>query len=60
MRDLSRASGMSLAGLYHYVESKERMLYLIQKHTFSTILEQLKARLEGVVRSGCASSGNHS
>src|ERR1700704_1030633 len=49
MRDLSRASAMSLAGLYHYVESKERILYLIQKHTFSTILEQLKARLEGVV-----------
>jgi AcrR family transcriptional regulator len=48
MRDLSRASGMSLAGLYHYVESKERMLYLIQKHTFLTILEQLKARLQGV------------
>ena len=46
MRDLSRASGMSLAGLYHYVASKERMLYLIQKHTFSTILGQLKARLE--------------
>ena len=48
MRDLSRATGMSLAGLYHYFESKERLLYLIQKHTFTTIVEQLKARLEGV------------
>ena len=48
MRDLSRASGISLAGLYHYVESKERMLYLIQKHTFAAILEQLNARLEAV------------
>src|ERR1700745_1047483 len=47
MRDLSRASGMSLAGLYHYFGSKERLLYLIQKHTFTTILEKLKARLEG-------------
>src|SRR5260221_8729585 len=45
MRDLSRASGMSLAGLYHYFGSKERLLYLIQKHTFTTILENLKARL---------------
>src|SRR5439155_792715 len=36
MRDLSRASGMSLAGMYHYFESKEKLLYLIQKHTFST------------------------
>jgi len=48
MRDLSRASGMSLAGLYYYFESKERLLFLIQKHTFTTIVERLKARLEGV------------
>ena len=48
MRDLSRASGMSLAGLYYYFESKERLLYLIQKHTFTTILERLKDRLETV------------
>src|SRR2546425_1079099 len=47
MRDLSRASGMSLAGLYHYFGSKERLLYLIQKHTFTTILEKLKRRLDG-------------
>jgi AcrR family transcriptional regulator len=48
MRDLSRASGMSLAGLYYYFESKERLLYLIQRHTFTTIVQRLKARLEGV------------
>jgi AcrR family transcriptional regulator len=48
MRDLSRASGMSLAGLYYYFESKERLLFLIQKHAFSTIVERLKARLESV------------
>ena len=45
MRDLSRATGMSLAGMYHYFGSKERLLYLIQKHTFSTILSQLRDRL---------------
>lgn len=45
MRDLSRASGMSLAGLYHYFESKEELLYLIQKHTFSSIIENLRGRL---------------
>ena len=48
MRDLSRQSGMSLAGLYYYFESKERLLYLIQKHTFTTIVQRLKARLETV------------
>lgn len=45
MRDLSRASGMSLAGLYHYCESKEELLYLIQKHTFRSIIENLRERL---------------
>ena len=48
MRDLSRESGMSLAGLYYYFGSKERLLYLIQRHTFGTIVQRLKARLEGV------------
>ncbi len=48
MRDLSRATGISLAGLYHYFESKERLLFLVQKHTFTTIVQQLKARLEDV------------
>jgi AcrR family transcriptional regulator len=46
MRELSRASGMSLAGLYYYFESKERLLFLIQKHTFTTIVQRLKTRLE--------------
>ena len=46
MRDLSRATGMSLAGLYHYFESKEELLYLIQKHTFNTIIETLRGKLE--------------
>ena len=45
MRDLSRATGMSLAGMYHYFGSKERLLYLIQKHTFSTVLSRLRDRL---------------
>jgi len=48
MRDLSRATGMSLAGLYYYFESKEKLLYLIQKHTFMTIVERLRERLEEV------------
>lgn len=49
MRDLSRASGMSLAGLYYYFESKEKLLYLIQRHTFTTIVERLRRRLDGVL-----------
>ncbi len=39
IRDIARATGMSLAGLYYYVSSKEQLLYLIQRHAFETILE---------------------
>jgi AcrR family transcriptional regulator len=45
MRDLSRLSGMSLAGLYYYFDSKEKLLYEIQKHTFRTIIDRLRHRL---------------
>jgi AcrR family transcriptional regulator len=45
MRDLSRLSGISLAGLYYYFESKEKLLYFIQQHTFTTIVERLRERL---------------
>src|SRR5216117_479905 len=45
MRDLSRASGISLAGLYHYFESKEKLLYLIQRTTFRTIIDHVRERL---------------
>ncbi len=48
MRDLSRASGVSLSGLYYYFKSKEELLYLIQKDTFATIVTRLRQRLEGV------------
>jgi AcrR family transcriptional regulator len=48
MRDLSRATGLSLAGLYYYFESKEKLLYLIQKHYFTTVMEQLGERLKEV------------
>ena len=48
MRDLSRASGVSLSGLYYYFESKEKLLYLIQKDTFTTIVAGLRERLQEV------------
>jgi len=45
MRDIARATGMSLAGMYHYFGNKERLLYLIQQDSFSTILSRLQERL---------------
>ena len=48
MRDLSRVTGLSLAGLYYYFESKEELLYLIQKHYFTVVVERLQKRLESM------------
>ena len=45
MRDLSRACGISLAGLYYYFDSKERMLYLIEKELFEQVMESLDQKL---------------
>jgi len=45
MRDISRATGVSLAGLYHYCKSKEELLFLIQDHCFGRVLERLEERI---------------
>jgi len=45
MRDISRATGVSLAGLYHYCKSKEELLFLIQDNCFGRVLERLEERL---------------
>src|SRR3989442_10751138 len=47
MRDISRATGVSLAGLYHYCKSKEELLFLIQDHCFGRVLERLELRIKG-------------
>lgn len=47
IRDISRRSRVSLAGLYYYVESKEELLYLIQKHCFTTLLARQEEELAG-------------
>jgi AcrR family transcriptional regulator len=48
MRDISRETNVSLAGLYHYCKSKEELLFLIQDNCFGRVLETLEQRLEGV------------
>ena len=45
MRDIARATNVSLAGLYHYCRSKEELLFLIQDNCFGRVLERLEERL---------------
>jgi AcrR family transcriptional regulator len=46
MRDISRETQVSLAGLYHYCKSKEELLFLIQDNCFGRVLERLQERLQ--------------
>jgi len=45
MRDLAKASGMSLAGMYYYVRGKEELLALIQERCFDAVMEGARAPL---------------
>ncbi|MBM4117895.1 TetR/AcrR family transcriptional regulator [bacterium] len=38
IRDVSRRTGYSLAGMYYYFENKEDLLYQIQHRTFASLL----------------------
>jgi len=48
MRAVAKAAGVSLAGLYHYFDSKEKMLFLIQFRTFGSLLNNLREKLHGI------------
>ncbi|MCC7291180.1 MAG: TetR family transcriptional regulator [Phycisphaerales bacterium] len=48
MRAVAKTAGTSLAGMYHYFDSKERMLFLIQFRTFNALLAGLRERLHDV------------
>jgi len=49
MRRLASEAQLSLSGVYHYVASKEELLYWIQLNTFDSLLKGLRTSLEGVV-----------
>jgi AcrR family transcriptional regulator len=52
MRDLAKATNRSPATLYNYVDSKEDLLYLIQRDAFDEMLASAHAALEGVTDAG--------
>jgi TetR/AcrR family transcriptional regulator len=40
IRDVARETGLSLAGMYYYFQSKEDLLFKIQHRTFASLLEE--------------------
>jgi len=48
IRDIARATKMSLSGLYYYFKSKDELLFLIQDYCFSTVIDDCRRLLAGV------------
>jgi len=48
IRDIARATEMSLSGLYYYFRSKDELLFLIQDYCFSTVIDDCHKLIEGV------------
>lgn len=46
MRDLAETTGHSLSGLYHYLDSKDELLFKINERGFTSLLETAKNILE--------------
>jgi len=44
-REIARAAGLSLAGLYHYVGEKDELLFLVLGHWLDRLLENLDRSL---------------
>jgi len=69
MRRIAVESGISLAGIYHYCEAKEKLLYYIQFHTFDSLRRGLedctanvadpRQRLAAAVRNHVRHFGEH-
>jgi TetR/AcrR family transcriptional regulator, cholesterol catabolism regulator len=47
VRDLSRATGRSLSGLYYYFRTKEELLFQIQHHCYGTLLASAREAIAG-------------
>ena len=46
IRDIARATRVSLSGLYYYFQSKEELLFLIQDHALEKLVASLERLLE--------------
>jgi TetR/AcrR family transcriptional regulator, cholesterol catabolism regulator len=49
VRMITKATGISLASLYYYFQSKEELLFLIQFYTFDTLVNNLKVNLAQLI-----------
>ena len=49
IRDVAKAAGMSVPGLYYYCESKDELLFGVCYHSFDVLLRNLHCSLKDIV-----------
>ena len=49
IRDVAKAAGMSVAGLYYYCKSKDELLFGVCYHSFDVLLRNLHRSLKDIV-----------
>ena len=48
IRKVAKAANLSISTLYHYFREKDQLLFLIQYHTFDSLVQKLKEKLESI------------
>lgn len=46
VRDVAAKGKIGLSGIYYYFKNKDEMLYAIQQHAFTTLVERLRQKLD--------------
>jgi AcrR family transcriptional regulator len=46
VRDVAAQGNVGLSGIYYYFKSKDEVLYAIQHHAFSTLVERLRTKID--------------
>jgi len=46
VREVAARAKIGLSGIYYYFRNKDELLYLLQRHTFETLIESLLLKLE--------------
>jgi len=46
VRDVAARAKIGLSGIYYYFRNKDELLYLLQRHTFETLVKSLLVKLE--------------
>lgn len=48
IRKVAASAGIGLSGIYYYFDSKDELLFALQSHTFTTLVDELEEKLQNI------------